>query len=165
MTVLQPILFAYDPQPSSTWVDAAPFRAHVNQLLTMGLTEPVIAQLSGMSDRAVRHLVHGRHGRPIRRICDVSARRLLLITTLDVTAMRFRPVAVRPSRLRLRAMAAAGCSPEWLARSTEIGIREIQQVLDRGPATCSRLTELKILAAFEQWDADQEFSDLYAAVA
>lgn len=165
MRVLQPILFAYDPQPASTWVDAAPFRAHVDQLLTIGLTEPVIAQLTGMSVRAVRHLVFGRHGRPIRRICGESARRLLLITTRDATAMRFRPVAVRPSRLRLRAMAAAGWSPAQLAETADISLSEVQQVLERGSATCSRLLELKIAAAFTQWDADQEFPSLYAAVA
>ena len=105
---LQPILYSYDPEQEGVWVDATPFRAHLMHLLATGLTEPVIARLAGVSVRSVDHLAHGRRGRPVRRICGDTGRRLLRITTVEARAIRFRPVPVRPSRYRLRAMVAAG---------------------------------------------------------
>jgi hypothetical protein len=160
--VLQPILSAYDPDQEFAWVDATPFRAHVGQLLATGLTEPVIARLTGLSVRAVEHLAHGRAGRPVRRICGDSARRLLRITTLEAKAVRYRPVPVRASRYRLRAMAESGWTEDRLADDIGICIRDVQQVLGRGTATCSQLTALKIAAAYQQWEIDQELPRLYA---
>ncbi len=162
---LQPILYSYDCGQEAVWVDATPFRAHVGQLLATGLTEPVLARLTGVSVRAIEHLAHGRRGRPVRRICGDTARRLLRITTLEAKALRFRPVPVRPSRYRLRAMAEAGWTEQRLADDIGLCIRDVQQVVGRGSATCSQLTALKIAAAYEQWETEQEFPGLYAAVA
>lgn len=163
--MLQPILYSYDCEQEAVWVDATPFRAHVRQLLATGLTEPVLGRLTGVSVRAVEHLAHGRRGRPVRRICGDTARRLLRITTLEARALRFRPVPVRASRYRLRAMAEAGWTEQLLADDIGVCIRDVQQVLGRGSATCSQLTALKIAAAYEQWEVEQEFPGLYAAVA
>lgn len=160
---LQPLLATYHPDQDFAWVDATPFRAHVGQLLATGLTEPVIARLTGLSVRAVVHLAHGRGGRPVRRICGDSARSLLRITTLEARALRFRPVPVRASRYRLRAMAAAGWTVERLAEEAGICIRDVQQVLCPGSATCTQLTALKIAATFDQWETEQEFPGLLAA--
>lgn len=166
MTVkLQPMLFAYDPEREAAWVDAMPFRAHLGHLLAAGLTEPVIAQLSGVSLRAVQHLAHGRNGRQIRRVCGDTGRRLLRITTAEARAIRFRPVPVKPSRLRLRAMAAAGWTVDRLVATTGLGSRDVEAVLGRGSATCSQVTALTIAAVFEQWETEQEFAGIYAAVA
>ncbi|HEU5483617.1 MAG TPA: hypothetical protein VFU98_01820 [Microlunatus sp.] len=162
---LQPILYSYDAEQEAVWVDAIPFRAHVRQLLATGLSEPVIARLAGISVRAVEHLAHGRLGRPVRRICTDSGRRLLRITTSEAEALRFRPVPVRSSRYRLRTMAEAGWSEERLSGVVGVGIRDIQQVLGPGSATCSQLTALRIAAAYEQWEADREFPGLAASVA
>ena len=166
MTVaLQPILYSYDSEQEAVWVDATPFRAHVDQLLSTGLTAPVLARLTGVSVRAVTHLAYGRGGRPVRRICGDTARRLLRITTLEARALRFRPVPVRASRYRLRAMAEAGWTERQLADDTGVCIRDVQQVLGPGSATCSQLTALKIAAAYEQWEIEQEFPGLFAEVA
>jgi hypothetical protein len=162
---LQPILYSYDAEQEAVWVDAIPFRAHVRQLLATGLSEPVIARLAGISVRAVTHLAHGRLGRPVRRVCADTGRRLLRITTAEAKALRFRPVPVRASRYRLRAMTRAGWSRQGLVDDVGLGIRDIQQVLGPGSATCSQLTALKIAAAYERWQADQELPDLLASVA
>jgi hypothetical protein len=159
---MQPILSTYDPEQDFAWVDATPFRAHVGQLLATGLTEPVIARLTGLSVRAVAHLAHGRSGRPIRRISGDSARRLLRITTLEAKSLRYRPVSVRASRSRLRAMAESGWSVERLADDIGICIPDVQQILGPGTATCSQLTALKIAAAFQQWEDAQDFPGLHA---
>lgn len=165
MTVALPILFSYDPELETAWVDATPFRAHLHQLLASGLTEPVIARLTGVSVPAVRHLAHGRRGRAVRRVCAGTGRRLLRVTTQEAKAIRFRPVPVRPSRYRLRAMAEAGWTPDRLAAELAIGLRDIEQVLGRGSATCSQLVAVKIAAAYERWDAERELTARCAAVA
>lgn len=162
---LQPILYSYDPELEAAWVNATPFRAHLGQLLATGLTEPVIARLAGVSLRSVVRLAHGRAGRPIRRICGDTGRRLLRITTSEARAIRFRPVPVRPSRYRLRALAEHGWTVERMVEDIGLGIRDVQQVLQRGSATCSQLVALKISVAFEQWEIEQEFPGLYATAA
>ncbi len=153
---LQPILFSYDPEQEGVWVDATPFRAHLNHLLAAGLTEPVIARLAGVSVRSVEHLAHGRRGRRVRRICGDTGRRLLRITTMEARAIRFRPVPVRPSRYRLRSMVAAGWTADRLADGIGLSIRDVEQVLDQRSTTCPQLAALKISAAYDQWETEQE---------
>ena len=62
-------------------------------------------------------------------------------------------------------MAEAGWTEQRLADDIGVCIRDVQQVVGRGSATCSQLTALKIAAAYEQWETEQEFPGLYAAVA
>lgn len=160
---LQPMLFSHDPDSEGVWVDAAPFRAHLLLLLGAGLTEPVIARLAGVSVRSVVHLAHGRRGRVLRRVCGDTGRRLLRITTAEARAIRYRPVPVRASRYRLRAMVDAGWSVQRLAEDTGLAIPALEQVAGRGSATCSQLVALTIAAAYEQWQVDQEPTGLGAA--
>lgn len=161
--VLHPLTSTDHPEQDFTWVDAAPFRAHVGQLLANGLTESVIARLTGLSVRAVNHLAYGRHGRPVRKICRDSARNLLQITTGEARALRYRAVPVQESRQRLHLMARGGWTTEQLAEQVGICIREVEQVLCPASATCTQLTAVKIAATFEQWESDQEFLGLVAA--
>jgi hypothetical protein len=153
---LQPILFSHHPEGDGLWVDAGPFRAHLVHLMDAGLTEPVIARLAGVSVRSVEHLAHGRRGRRLRRICADTGRRLLRITTMEARAIRHRPVPVRASRYRLRAMTGAGWSIQRLAQDTGLAVPVLEQVAGRGTATCSQLVALTIAAAYEQWELQQE---------
>lgn len=162
---LQPILYSYDLEQEVLWVNATPFRAHLRHLLAAGLTEPVIARLAGVSVRSVVRLAHGRSGRPVRRICADTGRRLLRITTAEARAIRFRPVPVRSSRYRLRVLADHGWSTQRMAEEIGLGIRDVEQVLGRGAATCSQLVALKISAAFDEWDTEQELPARYAPAA
>ncbi|GAA3709324.1 hypothetical protein GCM10022204_29470 [Microlunatus aurantiacus] len=162
---LQPILFSYDPDAEGVWVDAAPFRAHLTLLLAAGLTEPVVARLAGVSVRSVAHLAHGRRGRVMRRICGDTGRRLLRITVTEARSIRHRPVPVRASRYRLRAMTAAGWSVERLADDLGLAIPVLERVIGRGSATCSQLVALTVAAAYEQWETDQDLAGPHIAVA
>ena len=92
----------------------------------------------------------------MRRICGDTGRRLLRITTLEARAIRFRPVPVRPSRYRLRSMVAAGWTVHRLADHIGVSIRDVEQVLDHRTATCPQLAALKIAAAYERWETEQE---------
>lgn len=142
-----------EPGQEATWVDAGPFRAHLTHLLAIGLTEAVVAQLTGLSLRAVRHLAHGRGGRPVRRICADTGRRLLRLTTWEARAICFRPVPVRASRHRLRLMAGAGWSTSRLADEIGLGIRDVEQIVGRGSASCPQLAAMKIAEVFARWEA------------
>jgi hypothetical protein len=99
----------------------------------------------------------------VRRVSADTGRRLLRITTVEARAIRFRPVPVRPSRYRLRAMADAGLTLQQLADDMAVSIRDLEQVLGRGSATCPQLVALKISAEYEQWAIEQEFPGIYAA--
>lgn len=67
------------------WVATAPFRAHLRQLLAeTGLPWRVVASEAGVPDRVIRGLLHGRAGRPLRRIAPHYARRLL---RMDATSL------------------------------------------------------------------------------
>jgi len=75
------------------WLDSAPFRAHVVHVMSAsGLSARELAALSRVSVRLIRRLVHGRDGRPVRRIDPLSARRLFGVTALDATLVRSRVV-------------------------------------------------------------------------
>lgn len=162
---LQPVLYSYDPEREAVWVEATPFQAHVAQLLAAGLTVPVIAQLAGVRERAVRHLAHGRDGRRVHRICRDTGRRLLRITTMEAQTIRFRPVPVRLSRERLRTMAGAGWSVEDLAERCGLGVDDVARIVGRGSATCPQLSALKVAVVYQAWRVSEEATHDRAAVA
>jgi hypothetical protein len=67
-----------------SWVEAAPFRAHLSHLVaTSGLSPTGVALLAGVSPRFAHHLLNGRGGRLLRRISPDSARKLLRVTPAD----------------------------------------------------------------------------------
>ena len=163
---LQPILFSYDPEqeggvgrrhsvpcssqpPAGRWSDRAGDRS----------------RWPGSVCVPVEHLAHGRRGRRVRRICGDTGRRLLRITTMEARAIRFRPVPVRPSRYRLRSMVAAGWTADRLADGIGLSIRDVEQVLDQRSTTCPQLAALKISAAYDQWETEQELGVGCSAVA
>lgn len=113
------------------WVCAAPFRAHL-QSLCAGTRLPwqVVALHAGLSVRAADALLHGRDGRPVRRLARDSALRLLAASDATVadlyrtwvdgasTARRLAHLVARGVPLASLA-GAAGCSPEYLADLVE----------------------------------------------
>jgi hypothetical protein len=83
---------------SQTWVDAAPFRAHVAHLMAAAaLDVEAVALLAGVRTRAVARLMAVRqNGRPVpRRINPELARSLLEVRSSDVRALRCRVVGAQ----------------------------------------------------------------------
>jgi hypothetical protein len=71
------------------WVDARPFRAQLHYLMASGsLTVDDVAAVAGISARVAERLLHGRDGRPLRRISPDTARRLIQISHQHVRALR-----------------------------------------------------------------------------
>jgi len=88
---------------SDQWVDAGPFRAQLRFLMASGsLTVDDVAAVAGISARLADRLLHGRDGRPLRRISPDTARRLIQISDQQVQALRRIMVPAAPARLQLR---------------------------------------------------------------
>jgi hypothetical protein len=127
-----------------SWVDAAPFRAHLTHLMAVGRLEvPEVAVVLGLSTRAVQHLLEGRSGRTVRRISPQTARRLLVVGADDVRALRWcltPSAAARASWHRLR---ADGWSAEEVASRTGFGLDELR-ALEHG-THCNRLLAVRLV--------------------
>jgi hypothetical protein len=71
------------------WVDAGPFRAQLRYLMASGsLSVDDVAAVAGISARLADRLLHGRNGRPVRRISPETARRLIQVSDQHVQALR-----------------------------------------------------------------------------
>jgi len=71
------------------WVEAAPFRALLRHLMAVGaMTSDEIAASAGIPARLADRLLNGRNGRPLLRICPVTAARLLLVSEWSLRAAR-----------------------------------------------------------------------------
>ncbi len=126
------------------WVDAAPFRAHLRFLTGVGLlsTEDV-ATLAGISASAADHLLHGRAGRPVRRISPEVARRLLAISATDVRSLRWRLGPAEKAQLLLAELSRAGHSDAQIADEARVSATELAE-LAGSPSHCSVLLIIRL---------------------
>jgi hypothetical protein len=77
------------PDDSQYWVDAAPFRAQLHYLMaSTSLSAEEVAAAVGISARLAQHLLHGRNGRPLRRVSHETGRRLLLLSVDQIRPRR-----------------------------------------------------------------------------
>ncbi len=75
------------PESDQYWVDAAPFRAQLRYLMgNASLSADEVAAAVGISSRLAERLLHGRNGRPLRRVSYETGRRLL-----DLSVDHLRP--------------------------------------------------------------------------
>jgi hypothetical protein len=130
--------------PDPGWVDAAPFRAHLKHLMSVGpLSVPEVAVVLGLSTRAVRHLLEGRSGRLPRRISPQTARRLLLVRAADVRGLRWCLTPAGAARTSLRRLQASGWSAAEVAAAVGFGLDELGS-LGRHPH-CNRLLAVRLV--------------------
>ena len=130
------------------WVEAGPFRAHLQQLMTTGgLTAREAATLTGLSARAVQHILTGRHGRSQRRICPDTARRLLQVGVGDASGLRWCLTPNAPARSAYQQLLAAGWTRGHIAAAVRAPVGE----LDALPGTrhCTRLLAVRLLSLAE----------------
>lgn len=138
------------------WVDAAPFRALLAQLVTQTeLHWRIVALAAGIPRPLAHSLIYGRAGRPIGRIRAVDAQALLACR-----ADQLRRLMGQPADLELLAWAAG-----QLCRRAST--RQVAQLLGRSSAWLRRLTtqadvwatmreQLLALASCEAWGIDLE---------
>ena len=132
------------------WVDARPFRAQLRYLMASGsLSVDDVAAVAGISARLADRLLHGRDGRPLRRISPDTARRLIQISDQQVQALRRVMVPAAPARLQLRRLYRAGLEDPAIADRVRVTVPELAE-LAAGADTCSLLLTVRLTAAVER---------------
>jgi hypothetical protein len=135
------------------WVDATPFRAQLRFLMASGsLTVDDVAAVAGISVRLADRLLHGRDGRPVRRISPDTARRLIQVSGEHVQALRRTMVPAAPARLQLRRLHRAGLENLVIAERVRIAVPELVE-LASGADTCSLLLTVRLTAAARAEDS------------
>jgi len=135
---------------SPTWVDAAPFRAHVAHLMAAGaLSMEAVALLAGVRTRAVARLMAGRDtGRPVpRRINAELARLLLEVRCGDVRALRCRVIGAQTVIAHARLLRSVGWSESRLAAALGVDRGSLTGLLEGSATTCTALVALRAAAA------------------
>lgn len=129
------------------WVEAAPFRAHLRHLVSAsGLPLVGVALLAGVSPRFAVHLLHGRGGRPLRRISPDSARKLLRVTLADARAARHRVVPADRTQRHLQRLQREGWSQVDLAQLLGLSAQAVGDLSSGCVSSCSQLVALRAAA-------------------
>jgi hypothetical protein len=134
---------------SPTWVDAAPFRAHVAHLMAAGaLSMEAVALLAGVRTRAVARLMAGRDTGPAPlRINPELARSLLEVRCSDVRALRCRVIGAQTVIARARLLRSVGWSESRLAAALGVDRGSLTGLLEGSATTCTALVALRAAAA------------------
>ena len=140
---------------AGTWVDARPFRAQLRYLMASGsLSVEDVAAVAGISARLAERLLHGRDGRPLRRISPDTARRLLQVSDQQVRALRRIMVPAAPARLQLQRLHGAGWDDLLIAERVRVAAPERVE-LAAGADTCSLLLTIRLTAAARDEDCER----------
>jgi hypothetical protein len=142
-------------QASGGWVEAAPFRAWVWYLMSGGRVGTAdIAALAGISPCVLDHLLHGRRGRPMRRISPATASALLLVTAPQVADLVHGRAPASLLRRQLVRLRRAGCSESAIQRAAQLGPEELAS-LARSEAACPLLVLVRLSALVRTHDPDE----------
>jgi hypothetical protein len=144
---------AASDEGADSWVDAGPFRAHLRYLMASGsLSVDDVAAVVGISARMADRLLHGRNGRPLRRISPDTARRLIQVSDQQVQALRRIMVPAAPARLQLKRLHRAGWGNLAIAERLGLAAPELVE-LAAGASACSLLLTVRLTAAARAEDS------------
>jgi hypothetical protein len=147
------VVRAEHEEASDRWVDAGPFRAQLLYLMASGsLSVDDVAAVAGISARLADRLLHGRNGRPLRRISPETARRLIQVSDQHVQALRRIIVPAASARLQLRRLYRAGWENLAIAQQVRVATPELVE-LAAGADTCSLLLTVRLTAAARAEDS------------
>lgn len=131
---------------SSTWVDAGPFRAHLQHLMAAGdLTTHEVATLAGVPWRAADSLLLGRHGRPVRRISRTTALALLSVHPQHAEALRRCQVPAAEVRARLLRLLGPESGIATLADQLGVLRSTLDDLADGSLSWCPGLLALRLV--------------------
>lgn len=152
--------------PSTDWVDATPFRAHVADLIHESrLPWRVVAMAAGVPAQVVRSLLFGRQGAPVRRLRGIDATSLLAVSSRGLLAAeRARVAAYEVPRL-LTALAERRWSVADISARVDIPAWQLESLADGTAPKCSQLTlwRLKAVADASGVDPADPFDSLRRA--
>lgn len=131
---------------TTTWVDAAPFRAHLQHLMAIGdLSTHEVATLAGVSWRAADALASGRQGRPVRRINHTTATALLNVQPQHAESLRRCHVPAAEPRTRLLRLLGAGMSVSALVEQLGVVRSVLDDLADGSLLWCPGLLALRLV--------------------
>lgn len=134
-----------DPCPD--WVSAEPFRNHVRDLICQtGLSWRMIAAHAGVAPRAIRSLLHGRRGGPLRHLHVSVARALTALSPEDIADADHEVVEIEPTRRLLHDLRMAGLDAHLDAY---LPADDRRQLDDPGSWRCSRATAARMAACYD----------------
>lgn len=168
LDLLEPDFDDLDSDQHGEWVDAAPFRAHVRQLIEEhGLTWRTIAVLADVPAPALAGLMRGRsgpmrgrsgpipsrssaipcrNGRPVPRLHPLIAERLFHLTSETIAAASDRPAHAGLTRSLLERLQQRGWTLIEIIGRSGLSTTELEAVAAGRRAYCSQLTEATIKA-------------------
>lgn len=133
---------------SGDWVLADPFRAHVRHLLAgHRMAWRTAGLLAGVPAAAMDHLLHGRNGRPQRRLHPVLARRLFQLSDRDIGSARIRLMPADTCRAALQDLLQWGWTGADLARRTGLSHGYLAAIVQGRRTRCTLLAGATTLAA------------------
>lgn len=129
------------------WVDAAPFRHHVRDLICQsGLSWRLIAAHAGVAPRAIHSLLHGRRGTSLRLLHVTVARALAEISVESIAADEHVATDIAASRQLLAALGAAG--HESFVRA-QLRPEDLACLEDIDAWQCSRALAARVSACYD----------------
>lgn len=133
-----------EPDPP---VAAGPFRAQLRFLISAGsVSAAVVAELADLRHDQLRPLL-GRAGIGDDVIPAAVGRRLITVTAAEVRSVRYELVPAGPVRQGLERLVTDGWDLDRLTRYLRMRRPALRQLLDGRSLACSRLTQLRVLAA------------------
>lgn len=150
---LTPLVPAPPRKDAEFWVSAAPFRSHLRHLCNeTGLPWPVVALSAGLSVRHANALLHGREGRPVRRLPRPIALRLWCITAADLATLRRTRYPADVTGRRINVLLNAGFGFGRLAAELRWSPVRLANLLDDPSGSVTAEDALRVLALLETID-------------
>lgn len=144
---------------SPAWVDARPFRAHLDHLIgTSGLHWRVVARCCGLPALTAQRLVATEPGcgPPLRRISHISAARLLSVRPAHLAALTRGTVPAAATVARLHRLLRRGHGLPEIAGAVGGEGAALARLLEDRPRRCSRLLQWQVDAAWEHLTGEAE---------
>lgn len=135
-------------------VDAEPVRAHVRQLMAAGIGIARIAELAGVSQPTIGHLLYTKGEQaPTRRMQRAKAAAVLAVRPTRDALADGAQIDATGTRRRLQALIAMGWTQGAIARHLGMHPRPVSTLVHTRKVTAS--TARRITAAYDQlWNAD-----------
>ncbi|WP_432559133.1 hypothetical protein [Granulicoccus sp. GXG6511] len=142
-----------------TWVTAAPFRAHVRQILSVTpLPWRAFAGHVSVPDNVLRGLL-GLRRRPVQRIAPHYARALISVDAATLRSDLLRPVSPEGALIAARSLLAANWSVADIATVASLPLERLSALLDGQDLLITRRNELLVTAAARAHGHDEDAPD------